>query len=170
MTSIFQKTCIIFIFSHVFYGIAQSAETDQSEIMVNTEGYAIHGFDPVAYFSDGEPAEGNVEYSTTWKNATWLFTTDENRQAFIENPEKYAPQYGGWCAYGMAEGYAAETDPLKAWTVHEGKLYLNWDEEVSSEWSGDISGYLKKSEKKWPRVQSKLLKGKAKVYWHKDED
>jgi len=150
--------------------LAQGAQPDKSEIMVTSDGYAIHGFDPVAYFNSGAPAKGLPEYSAKWQNATWLFASAEHRDAFIQNPDKFAPQYGGWCAYGMAEGYAAETDPLKAWTIHEGKLYLNWNEEVSRLWSLNLTGYLRKSNSNWPDVQRDLRVGKAKVHWYKGEN
>lgn len=73
-------------------------------------------------------------------------------------------QYGGWCAYGAAKGYAADTDPENAWSVHDGKLYLNWDSGVKQTWSEDIPGYLAKSEANWPGIQSGLADGTAKVY------
>ena len=136
-----------------------------SEILVSKDGYAIHGYDPVSYFTGGKPQKGIVDFSADWKQATWLFSSAQNRDLFKQSPEQYAPQYGGWCAYGMAEGYAAETDPLKAWTIHDGKLYLNWDLEVSSEWKQDLEGYLLKSENHWPEVQGQLNRGEATVYW-----
>ncbi|NKB36458.1 MAG: YHS domain protein [Gammaproteobacteria bacterium] len=137
--------------------------------MVSEDGFAIHGYDPVAYFEEGEAKKGSTEFQLNWEGAIWLFSSAESRDEFLGQPAQYAPQYGGWCAFGMAEGYAAETDPLKAWTIHEGRLYLNWNEEVAADWSESISGYLKKSERNWSKIQSKLLKGKAKIYWHKDE-
>ena len=137
-----------------------------SEILLSDDGYAIHGYDPVAYFSKGTPQKGMLKYSADWNNAKWLFSSKDNRDKFLAAPKDYAPQYGGWCAYGMAEGYAAETDPVNAWTIHEGKLYLNWDAEVSREWSQDIKAYLQKSESNWPTVQNQLAAGEATVYWH----
>ena len=136
------------------------------EILVSDDGYAIHGYDPVAYFTKGGPRKGTLRHSADWNNATWLFSSEDNRDKFLAAPKDYAPQYGGWCAYGMAEGYAAETDPVNAWTIHEGKLYLNWDAEVSGEWSQDIKAYLQKSESNWPTVQNQLATGEATVYWH----
>ena len=136
-----------------------------SEIMVSKDGYAIHGYDAVSYFTDTIPQKGKPEFSAEWKRATWLFSSAENMELFLKMPEQYAPQYGGWCAYGMAEGYAAETDPLNAWTVHEGKLYLNWDTEVSRDWKQDLNAYLLKSEDNWPGVRGQLHKGEATVYW-----
>ena len=90
-------------------------------------------------------------------------------ELFVAAPEKYAPAYGGWCAYGVAEGYAAETDPVTGWTIDDGRLYLNWDVEVSADWRTDKAGYLKKSEPNWSTVQTQLQEGGATVYWHGEQ-
>jgi len=132
-------------------------------VNVDESGVAIRGYDPVAYFA-GAPAMGDPQYTAEWQDAEWRFASAANRDAFVASPEKYAPQYGGWCAYGAAKGYAADTDPETAWSVHDGKLYLNWDTGVKQTWSEDIPGYLAKSEAKWPGIKSGLGDGTAKVY------
>jgi YHS domain-containing protein len=137
-----------------------------SELLVDELGVAIKGFDPVAYHVADMPVQGKAEYATQWNGATWWFSSTENRQLFIDAPEQYAPAYGGWCAYGIAEGYAAETDPVNGWTIHDGRLYLNWDAEVSADWRADKAGYLKQSEPNWSTVQKELQEGEATVYWH----
>ncbi len=96
----------------------------------------------------------------------YWFVSEEALQAFKKDPEKFLPEYGGWCAYGMAEGYAAETDPVNGWTIHEGRLYLNWNAEVSEQWNADKKGFLEKSEAQWPTVNRQLSQGTATVYWH----
>lgn len=136
--------------------------------MVAKDGYAIGGYDPVSYFLDGEPRAGRPELFHHWRDATWLFASAAHRDLFAQAPMKYSPVYGGWCAYGMAEGYAAETDPVNAWTIHEGKLYLNWDADVAEEWRGDVKSWLEKSEANWPRVRRDLQDGTSKIYWHGD--
>ncbi len=138
------------------------------EIMSPNGGHAIGGYDAVSYFLDPEPRIGMPEFSYHWRGATWLFASEEHRELFQENPSRYAPVYGGWCAYGMAEGYAAESDPL-AWTIHDEKLYLNWDAEVVEEWQSDLSRMLSRSEANWPTVKRALQDGTAEIYWHDDE-
>jgi YHS domain-containing protein len=140
------------------------------EVLVDKRGVAIEGFDPVAYHLVDTAVQGQSEYATQWNGATWWFSSEENRQLFITAPEKYAPAYGGWCAYGVAEGYAAETDPVNGWTIHDGRLYLNWDAKVSADWRADKARHLKKSEPKWSTVQKQLQEGGATVYWHEEQE
>jgi YHS domain-containing protein len=140
----------------------QSAQADGA-VNVDKSGVAIQGYDPVSYF-DGAPLKGTAEYAAEWQGATWHFASAANRDAFTAEPEKYAPRYGGWCAYGAAKGYAAETDPETAWTLHDGKLYLNWDAAVKRDWSEDIPGYLAQSEANWPDIEAGLADGTAKIY------
>lgn len=149
--------------------LAQACANDhaaQTPVMIAGDGYAIKGYDPVAYFVSGQSMKGSENYSAKHKEATWLFSSEANRDMFSANPEKYAPQYGGWCAFGMAEGYAAETDPVNAWAIHEGKLYLNWDESVAKDWKADQDALMQLSEKNWPDVRTQLDTNKATVYWH----
>jgi YHS domain-containing protein len=88
-------------------------------------GTAIEGYDPVAYFNEGRPVEGKSEFSQEWMDATWYFASAENRDLFAADPEKYAPQYGGYCAWAVSQGYTANIDP-QAWKVVDDKLYLNY--------------------------------------------
>lgn len=114
-------------------------------------GWAIRGYDPVAYFKDGRPVAGHPEISAEWNGATWLFATEENRAAFVAEPARYAPQYGGYCAWAVAHGYTASIDP-EAWRVVDGKLYLNYSKAVAAEWVKDIPGYIAKGDANWPNV------------------
>ena len=115
---------------------------------------AIRGYDPVAYFDAGTAVEGNDKYSHEWKGATWLFSSAKNRDAFIANPEKFAPQYGGYCACAAAKGYIADVDPA-VWKIVEGKLYLNYNRAVQKKWLKDIPGYIEKADKNWPGILKK---------------
>src|SRR5262245_55076900 len=92
-------------------------------------GLALKGYDAVAYFNEGKAVEGKKDFEYSWMDATWRFSTAENRDLFAKNPEKYAPQFGGYCAYGVTSGYLAPIDPT-AWKVVEGKLFLNYDSEI----------------------------------------
>jgi hypothetical protein len=115
------------------------------------DGVAINGYDPVAYFTEGQPVRGAVEIAHDWNGATWRFATAANRDAFAAEPEAFAPQYGGYCAYAVANGYTARTDP-DAFTVHDGKLYLNFNRRIRSRWERDIPGYVRQADANWPDV------------------
>ena len=124
---------------------------------VNTLGsgeVAILGYDPVAYFTDGRAVEGKPAFEQRWNGAVWRFASAANRDAFAKDPERYAPRYGGYCAYGVAQGYAVKIDP-QAWSVVGGKLYLNYSKGVQATWSKDVPGYIAQADAKWPAVLKK---------------
>ena len=114
-------------------------------------GVAVRGYDVVAYFSDGKPVRGSPEHQTEYKGSTFHFASKANRDAFSADPAKYAPQYGGFCAFGVSGGYKAATDPA-AFTVVNGKLYLNYNRDVQGKWSADIPGFVAKADWTWPAV------------------
>ena len=122
------------------------------------DGFAIRGHDPVAYFKDGKPAKGSAEHRAEHKGSVFLFASKANRDAFAAEPDKYAPQYGGYCAFGMANGYKAAVDP-SAFTVASGKLYLNYNRDVQKQWSADVPGFVAKADRQWPAAskQSKVI-------------
>ncbi|SIO02842.1 YHS domain-containing (seleno)protein [Vannielia litorea] len=115
---------------------------------------AIQGYDPVAYFTEGRPVEGTNAHQVMWMGATWRFASAANREAFERNPQKYAPQYGGYCAYAASQGYVAPTDPA-AFTVHDGKLYLNYSQRVRGIWEKDIRGFVAAADATWPKPLGK---------------
>ena len=127
-------------------GFAASSEIDTGAMA----GVALGGNDAVSYFS-GAPAPGKAEFSTSWKGAEWHFANAANRDAFSAAPEKYAPQYGGYCAFAVSKGSTAPGDP-KVWTLHEGKLYMNLSPAVKSRWSKDIAGNISAANANWPKV------------------
>jgi len=116
-------------------------------------GVALDGFDPVAYFTDGRPVEGSRDFAYEWQGATWRFASAAHRDLFAAAPEKYAPQYGGYCAWAVAHGYTADTDP-EAWSVVDGKLYLNYNLEVRGKWERDVPGYIAKADQNWPGLRA----------------
>ena len=130
--------------------LAGAAAAQKAEVF-SDGGAAIRGYDPVAYFTDGKPVKGKGEFTHQWKGATWRFASAANRERFAAAPEKYAPQYGGYCAYGVASGYAVKTEP-DAWSVVDGKLYLNYDRSVQASWLKDVPGYIRKADANWPRA------------------
>ena len=114
-------------------------------------GAALGGYDPVAYFTESRPVKGDARFTHAWKGATWRFASAAHRDAFAAAPEKYAPQYGGYCAYGVASGYTVPTVP-EAWSVREGRLYLNYSTGVQQSWLRDPAGYIRKADANWPRA------------------
>ncbi len=131
------------------FGLAASAAYG-GEIN-DVDGPAIKGYDPVAYFTAGKPVAGSAQFTALYKGATFRFASAANRDAFAAAPEKYAPQYGGFCAYGAAGGYKAVIDPA-AYTIANGKLYLNYNSRIQRSWNQDQSGYIAKADKNWPSV------------------
>lgn len=120
------------------------------------EQLAIGGYDPVAYFMERKPVKGLPEFQTIHRGSTFQFASDAHRQAFAADPAKFIPQYGGYCAYGMAKGYKAKIDPV-SFTVVDGKLFLNYNDTVRAQWLLDISGYIRKADANWPEAM-KLTK------------
>jgi len=127
------------------------ADSSQVRIFVDDDGHAIRGTDPVAYFSQNSPVAGKSEFTHDWSGATWLFATEENRDLFAANPKKYAPQYGGFCAWAVSQGSTAPIDP-QSWKIVDGKLYLNFSKGVQSRWEKDIPGNIAKANTNWPGV------------------
>lgn len=115
---------------------------------------AIKGYDTVAYFTESKPVEGKSEFSTEYNEATWLFSSQENLDLFKANPEKYAPQYGGYCAYAVSKGSTASIRP-ELFTIHEGKLYLNYNESINDKWSENKQAFISEADKNWPELISK---------------
>ncbi|MEO6315738.1 MAG: YHS domain-containing (seleno)protein [Chitinophagaceae bacterium] len=126
----------------------------QSAVFSSAAEGAIHGYDPVAYFKESKAVKGDKKYSFTWNTATWYFANPENLEAFKATPEKFAPQYGGYCAYGLADGHKAPTDP-EAWLIADGKLYLNYNKNVQAMWKKKQSAYIETADKNWPTLKDK---------------
>ncbi len=119
-----------------------------------TDGAAIGGYDPVAYFKQNKPVTGSTAYTATHLGSTFRFASAANRGAFVADPAKYAPQYGGFCAYAVANGYKAKIEP-DAFTIVNGKLYLNYDQSIQRRWRRDIPGHIRKGDRNWPEVAKK---------------
>jgi YHS domain-containing protein len=115
---------------------------------------ALDGYDPVSYFKEGNPAKGNPAHAVTWNGATWHFGSAEHKAAFEANPQAFAPQFGGYCAWAVSHGYTAKGDP-NAWRIVDGKLYVNYNATVQETWAKDIPGHIGSGEKNWPTVLTK---------------
>lgn len=116
---------------------------------------AVRGYDVVAYFAESRPVEGKRDLVHKWNGAEWRFASAANRDLFAANPEKYAPQYGGWCAWAVSQGYTASIDP-EAWRIVDGKLYLNYSKSVQAQWVQDVPGNISKGDRNWPGIKQKL--------------
>lgn len=114
-------------------------------------GFAMGGTDPVAYFEEGRPRAGSEAHKAEWNGAVWLFASAENRARFVASPERFAPQYGGWCAWAAARGYAASTTP-EAWAIVDGKLYLNYSRRIHRRWEGDRDAEISRADANWPDI------------------
>lgn len=115
------------------------------------DGVVIGGYDPVAYFTDAKPVKGSADHALDWDGATWHFASAANKDAFMADPAKYAPQYGGYCAYAVSKGATAKTEP-EAWHIVDDKLYLNFDLDVQKVWLQDVPGNVAKANANWPAV------------------
>lgn len=136
-----------------FITVSGAAMAQSSEIFA-PGGKAIHGYDVVSFHTEGRAVPGKTEWSMKWKEADWLFSNQANLDSFKLSPEKYAPQYGGYCAFGMARGYKAPT-AIDTWTIVDSKLYFNFNLQVKNKWSEDKPGMIAKADKNWQNVKSK---------------
>ncbi|MCA9419979.1 MAG: YHS domain protein [Nitrospira sp.] len=112
---------------------------------------ALNGYDVVAYFTVGQAVKGFSRFSADYLGSTFYFSTMNNRETFSAAPERFAPQYGGYCAFGVAKGYKATIDP-ESFTIVDGKLYLNYSPSVLAGWRKNISGYIRQADQNWPEV------------------
>ena len=132
----------------LFPGLARAAR-------LNAEGgVAVRGTDVVAYVTEGRPVPGRAAFTQMWQGATWRFASAANRDRFAADPARYAPAYGGFCAYAVSEGYTAPIDPA-AWKIVDGRLYLNYDRSVQRRWARDIPGRIARADANWPGLSAR---------------
>jgi len=134
--------------------LSAAAYADQPPVFTGRGDFAIRGYDTVAYHTEQKPVKGNDDYTAEYNGATWRFASAENRDLFQQNPEKWAPKYGGYCAWAVSNNYTASTDP-HAWSIVDDTLYLNYSRSVRKKWSKDIPGNIRKGDANWPGVLSK---------------
>ena len=159
MEVIFKRTCwtivsLIWLAAILLYTQACSRTSAALPVNKDLDGAAVKGFDVVAYFVENKPVKGNKEFQYEWMGAKWQFSSAANRELFTANPSKYAPQYGGYCAFAVSEGHKAPVDP-NVWKIVDGKLYLNYDASVGKVWRQDIPGRIAKADKNWPDLVKK---------------
>ena len=129
------------------WNAAQAAETSFNQV----DGYALHGFDPVAYFTDNKPVKGSNEFASTYDGVTFLFSSADHKKTFDTSPTKYLPEFGGFCAHAVAEGVKADIDP-HAFTVSGGKLYVNYSEKVLDEFKSGGQKEIDTANHNWSDV------------------
>ena len=132
-------------------GVAISVSALQPTYTAYFSSTAIKGYDSVAYFTEGAPVKGKEQFSTEYQQATWQFASQQNLDLFLENPEKYAPQYGGYCAYAVSQNTTASIEP-ELFTIVDGKLYLNYSEKVNQQWTADKARFIVDADKNWPNL------------------
>ena len=116
------------------------------------DGVAIRGTDPVAYVTRGDATPGDPAIASDWNGARWHFASDAHRAAFVAEPGRYAPRYGGFCAWAVAErGQLFSTQP-ENWAIVEGQLYLNFDDDIQRRWERDIPGFIARADVRWPDI------------------
>ena len=112
---------------------------------------ALQGYDTVAYFTVGEPTKGSADFTTTYQGAEFRFASEANLNLFLADPDAYAPQYGGYCAWAIAQGKTAKGD-ARRWAVVDGKLYLNYNKGIQRKWDRDRAGFITSANEHWPTV------------------
>ena len=128
-----------------------------AEPVHKTDGIALSGYDAVAYFTDGKPVKGVAAFEQAWNRATWRFASAAHRDAFAAAPEKYAPQYGGYCAWAVSKNYTYGADP-EVWKIVGGKLYLNYDKGVRERWEKEQPEAIARADRNWPAVLTQPAK------------
>jgi YHS domain-containing protein len=134
---------------------ATPAYADQAPVYTGIlSRVAVSGYDPVAYFTDGQPVRGSTEFRITHQGYEYRFASAEHLATFRANPSRYVPQYGGYCAWAVAQGYTASGNPNN-WRIVDGRLYLNYNAEIQTRWEGDIPGHIRSANGNWPSVLSR---------------
>ena len=126
-----------------------------AQAVFQRDGVALRGYDPVAYFTNGAATKGAADFAAHWDNATWHFASAANRAQFLNSPEAFAPQYGGYCAWAVSQGYTAPIDP-DAWRIVDEKLYLNANRRIQRRWEQDIAGHIARADANWPNLRAGL--------------
>lgn len=145
------KVALITVLMIALCALSMQAMAGTKPIYTGSNNQAAQGYDVVAYFTAGKPIKGKADFKTEWKDTQWLFSSAKNLASFKKNPEKYAPQYGGYCAWAVANNYTARGS-AHAWNIVDGKLYLNYNSSVKNTWEKDARGNIKKANINWPQI------------------
>ncbi len=147
----FKRTAVVVIcLAALSIGTVFAAE---DPVFTGRGDFAINGYDSVAYHLDMKPVKGDSDITTEWNGAVWRFKSAENRDLFASDPERWAPKYGGYCAWAVSHNYTAKTDP-DAWSIVDDRLYLNFNKRIQRKWSKDIPHHIERADSNWPAVLS----------------
>lgn len=120
---------------------------------LNGEGVALRGYDPVAYFEDEVAIRGSLQHEASWDGARWRFETERSREVFLEDPERFQPEYGGFCAEGVARGFLRISDPT-VWVMVNGRLFFHYTVAAQNRWADDIRGNMRTGDENWPGLRA----------------
>ena len=137
-----------------FLGVPVFAQMPKSLQNLDKQGVAIQGYDPVAFFTQNKPMKGDARYQSTYKGAKYYFASAEDKAMFDDKPAKYAPQFGGFCAYGVSQGHTAPVK-IEAFQIVNGRLLMQYDLDVKNDFIKDQSGNLAKADQNWPVIVEK---------------
>lgn len=142
-----------FLITVLLFTAVLTTQAQRAEIF-SVDGNAIRGYDVVAFFNEGKAVKGIDTLAYTHNDARWLFSSRKNLEAFKANPGQYMPQYGGYCAYGTADGHKAPTE-TDTWTIVDGKLYFNYNQKVKGLWTKNQPALIQKANTQWPLIKDK---------------
>jgi YHS domain-containing protein len=131
-----------------------AAAAEKKLVNKDADGFALQRYDAVTFFTEGKAVKGNPQIQSLYQGARYVFSSVDNKKLFDREPEKYAPQYGGYCAYGMAQGHPAPVQ-IDTWQIINGRLMLNYDSDVRKKFDKDHEGYIRKADENWPKVVEK---------------
>lgn len=149
--TLFRKTAAFALAGALFAPLTPAFAAEEPVYTSRWNNVAVGGYDATSYFNAEAPVKGLKKFSAEYNGASWRFASAENRDEFLAAPEKYAPQYGGYCAWAVAEGKTASGDPL-LWTLHDGKLYLNYNKKINDRWLRDMENFIISADQNWPEV------------------
>lgn len=148
MKEVLKIAAVLFLVTMIPMASISAKDRIQTGFLSNT---ALDGYDSVAYFTLGQPVKGEKQFHYKYLDADWFFSSQENLDKFKTKPEKYAPQYGGYCAWAVSQGYTAKGDP-NHWSVHNDKLYLNYNDSIQAKWFDKKDYFIAKGDENWPKV------------------
>ncbi len=143
------RAAVTVLFGLALVASAAAQGPPTTPVNVDAQGVALHGYDAVAYFTEGKATPGSLQFEHTWSGARWRFASAANRDRFAAAPEQYAPQFGGYCAWAVSRDYTADIDPT-AFAVVDGKLYVNYSSFVQARWRLNRAENIVKGHANWP--------------------
>jgi YHS domain-containing protein len=157
MRSLLAMILVVAIGLGLFLGLSPRLYAQGTRAVINTtrDGIAIKGYDPVAYHTLSQPVRGTATFNYEWMGATWLFSSIQHRDLFIQDPERYAPQFGGYCSWAVSRGSLADIDP-DAWHIENGRLYLNLNPRINRSFVSNVQENIRRAEVNWPGLRNRL--------------